>query len=160
MPASSLQGQGLQGQLMSQGINNQLNSAAMLNLLGGQQRAVGQQALDLPFQRLQQLLSVTPMAVPQSSTGSTSSTTQKPLDIASIISGGLGLFGAFSDRRLKENIKQVGELDNGLAVYSFNFRGNEMTHIGLMADEVRKIRPEAVREMHGYDFVDYSLATR
>jgi hypothetical protein len=149
---------GLQGQLNTQNLNNQLNTAAMLNMLGGQQRQIGQQSLDLPFTRLQQLLSVTPMAVPQSSTSTT--TQQKPLDIGSIISGGLGLLGAFSDRRLKENIERIGRLPNGLPIYSFNFIGSGVSQVGLMSDDVRRIRPQAVHVVDGYDWVDYGLAVR
>lgn len=66
---------------------------------------------------------------------------------------------AASDRRLKTDIKRVGTLDNGLAVYSFRYIGQPMTVIGLMADEVAEVHPEAVREFEGYKAVDYALAT-
>lgn len=64
-----------------------------------------------------------------------------------------------SDRRLKENIRRVGTLDNGLAVYTYRMKGDEREQIGLMADEVAKVRPEAVvRHPSGFDMVRYDLA--
>jgi hypothetical protein len=64
---------------------------------------------------------------------------------------------AFSDRRLKEDIEQVGELYDGTPVYRFRYKGHPMTVIGLMADEVT---PEAVFEHpSGYKMVDYKIAT-
>ncbi|MDP9195216.1 MAG: tail fiber domain-containing protein [Pseudomonadota bacterium] len=68
---------------------------------------------------------------------------------------GLGSLFAFSDRRLKENIKGAGE-ENGHRVYRFNYRGDDRKYIGVMADEVLETHPEAVAEMDGYLAVDYS----
>ncbi len=63
-----------------------------------------------------------------------------------------------SDRRLKENIAKIGQLANGLNVYVFNYLGSKIPTVGLMADEVRKIRPEAVVSIGGFDHVRYDLA--
>ena len=83
--------------------------------------------------------------------------------LGQIIQGlGKGLGGgmAMSDKRLKENIKAVGKLDNGLTVYLFNFKGQDVPQIGLIAQEVQKVIPEAVKEgKDGYLRVDYKLAT-
>lgn len=66
---------------------------------------------------------------------------------------------AFSDARIKENIKPVGRLDNGLSVYVFNFIGDDVPQIGLLAQEVRKVHPEAVFEdEQGILRVDYAAA--
>jgi hypothetical protein len=67
----------------------------------------------------------------------------------------------FSDRRLKEDIKRIGESDEGLPIYKFKYKGdpNEQTHIGFMADEVEKKHPEAVGIAAGYKTVDYNKAT-
>lgn len=85
-----------------------------------------------------------------------------------LIGGGLGaLFGLLSDRRAKEDIMPVGELDNGLTVYSYRYKGEpeEMRHIGLMADEVEEDHPEAVGTLPpmfgalgGLKYVDYARA--
>ena len=63
-----------------------------------------------------------------------------------------GIAGMFSDRRLKRNIKRLGEI-NGTPWYSFDYVWGESA-IGVMADEAP---PEAVF-MHpsGYLMVDYS----
>lgn len=64
-----------------------------------------------------------------------------------------------SDVRVKENIKPVGRLDNGLRVYVFNFIGDDVPQIGLLAQEVQKLHPEAVFEdEQGILRVDYAKA--
>jgi len=68
----------------------------------------------------------------------------------------------FSDRRLKENIKKVGKANNGLPIYTYNYKNDptEQTHIGFMADEVEKKHPDAVGLAGGYKTVDYEKAAR
>jgi len=63
----------------------------------------------------------------------------------------------FSDRRLKTDVKRIGETDKGLPIYSFKYKGDpeEHTHIGFMADEVEKRHPEDVGLAGGYKTVDY-----
>ena len=68
-----------------------------------------------------------------------------------------------SDRRLKENIKEIGKLENGLKLYIFNYIGifkdiwGGLPQIGVMSDEVRKVMPHAVSvHSSGFDMVDYS----
>ena len=64
-----------------------------------------------------------------------------------------------SDSRLKENIKAVGKLDNGLTVYCFNYKGSNIPQIGLIAQEVMEIKPEAVVEGNdGFLRVRYDIA--
>lgn len=64
-----------------------------------------------------------------------------------------------SDRRLKENIKAVGKLDNGLTVYCFNYKGSHVPQIGLIAQEVKEVKPQAVIEGDdGFLRVRYDLA--
>jgi len=53
------------------------------------------------------------------------------------------IYGA-SDRRLKENIEPIGKLFDGQKVYRYNFKGDDKTQIGLMAQEVEKRHPDAV----------------
>ncbi|CAB4155637.1 Domain of unknown function DUF4214 [uncultured Caudovirales phage] len=67
--------------------------------------------------------------------------------------------GGWSDRRLKENIKKVGETYDGQNIYSYNFKGEKLTQLGLIAQEVKKEHPEAVGERGGYLTVDYRDAT-
>lgn len=76
---------------------------------------------------------------------------------------GLGstLFGGFlrSDRSVKKDIKKVGTLDNGLPVYVFSYKiGNSAPQIGLMAQDVEKLHPEAVRTFGKVKYVNYEMA--
>ncbi|HEX9328536.1 MAG TPA: tail fiber domain-containing protein, partial [Reyranella sp.] len=72
----------------------------------------------------------------------------------------LGMLG-FSDRRLKEDITPVGALNDGQTVYSYRYKGDPRTQIGLLAQEVERVHPEAVaRHPSGYRMVDYRRATR
>jgi hypothetical protein len=53
----------------------------------------------------------------------------------------------------------VGTLDNGLPVYSFRYGGEGPVHIGLMADEVEQVHPQAVGvHESGFKVVDYGKA--
>lgn len=69
------------------------------------------------------------------------------------------LFSFFSDERLKENIKKVGETTDGQNIYKYNFKGDPRTQIGLLAQEVAHDHPEAVGKKNGYLTVDYDKAT-
>ena len=63
-----------------------------------------------------------------------------------------------SDRRIKENIKKIGESISGLGIYKFNYIGKAKQYIGAMADEVIKVVPEAVVTMpNGFLGVNYNL---
>jgi Chaperone of endosialidase len=68
----------------------------------------------------------------------------------------------YSDVRLKRDIRRVGKTDEGMGVYLFRYRdGDPRTHMGVMAQEVEKTRPDAVREdSRGFKMVNYAkLAT-
>lgn len=73
--------------------------------------------------------------------------------------GGLGaLFGALSDARLKTNIKRIGKLASGIGIYAFNYAWNKTRHIGVLAQDVMRIKPEAVyRDKSGYLAVNHAL---
>lgn len=73
---------------------------------------------------------------------------------------GMGLGGWLSDRRLKENIVMVGRYTNGLPMYEFSYRsdGTGKRYLGVMADDVEQIRPEAVStDELGFKRVDYGM---
>jgi hypothetical protein len=76
-------------------------------------------------------------------------------------SGAGGLFSKLSDIRTKENIKQVGKLDNGLSVYEYTYKPEfdiPGIHVGVMAQEVIKVKPEAiVTRDDGYMAVNYAM---
>lgn len=65
----------------------------------------------------------------------------------------------FSDRRLKTDIKKVGETGDGQNIYSYRYKGGKGMRLGLMAQEVEKKKPEAVLEHpSGFKMVDYGKA--
>lgn len=70
-----------------------------------------------------------------------------------------GLLGAYSDRRLKEDIEPTGEsLANGLPLYRYRYLwdASHVRRTGVMADEVRRVVPAAVsRDSSGFDVVNY-----
>jgi len=89
---------------------------------------------------------------------------------ANLNQGLMGLGAAaiplFSDIRLKENIKAIGVMDNGLTLYSFEYKdevkshpmGGDGVHVGVMAQEVEQVFPYAVKTLDdGYKVVDYGL---
>jgi hypothetical protein len=65
------------------------------------------------------------------------------------------IYTAFSDIRLKHNIKELGS-ENGHKVYEFSYRGDDKRYIGVMAQDVEKYQPDAVHNINGYLCIDYS----
>jgi hypothetical protein len=65
--------------------------------------------------------------------------------------------GRRSDIQLKQDIVPLGQLDNGLELYRFRYKGSDRTvYVGVMAQDVQKIEPSAVRRgTDGYLRVDY-----
>ena len=64
--------------------------------------------------------------------------------------------GRRSDIRLKHEIVLLGRLDNGLGYYRFAYNGSEKPYVGVIAQEVRALRPDAVfRGRDGYLRVYY-----
>jgi hypothetical protein len=82
-------------------------------------------------------------------------------------SGLMGLAGAGimrSDIRMKENIKQIDWLPNGLPVYEYEYKpefkndplAGHGKFIGVMAHEVEMVQPEAViTNADGFKMVNY-----
>jgi hypothetical protein len=69
---------------------------------------------------------------------------------------GLGTFMA-SDRRLKTDIEKVGKTDAGLPIYTYKYKGDNKTQMGVMAQDVEKKTPKAVKEVGGFKAVNYAL---
>lgn len=98
--------------------------------------------------------------------GSTSSQVPyyNPSPFSQILGGltaGAGLFSAFSDERLKTDIKRVGKMKSGLPIYSYRYKGelgdlDPGLHLGVMAQEAEKKFPKAVSAYGGYKVVDYA----
>ena len=72
--------------------------------------------------------------------------------------GSAAMYAWLSDRRLKKDIGYLFTLPNGIRVYKFRFVGGAHMQIGVMAQEVAEIMPEAVSEgADGYLRVNYNL---
>lgn len=100
----------------------------------------------------------------------TSTTTEKQVGLMDYLSLGANVAGAAaaSDIRLKTNIEKVGELANGLNLYTWDWtkhaKDNDLAgdmHFGVMAQEVEQIDPSLVVEMsNGYKAVKYNELLR
>jgi len=156
--ADQLAGMGQQGFNMGQTVENQIaQQGAMQRAMQQQlidagrgqfQSAVGQPASTLGF--VSQALGATP--VPQTTTQS-----RQP-----------GLFdyltlgASLSDRNLKEDIKKVGELDNGVEIFTWKWNnvaeklGLSGTSKGVIAQKVIKQFPDAVDATGMFMMVNYS----
>jgi hypothetical protein len=71
------------------------------------------------------------------------------------IIGGVG--GYFSDARMKTDIRTHGLTKEGYPLKSFRYKGQTKRFLGVIAQDVQKIKPEAVRNINGRLSVDYSM---
>jgi hypothetical protein len=61
-----------------------------------------------------------------------------------------------SDIRLKRDISQVARLNNGVGLYRYRYRWSDQAYVGVMAQEVAEVVPDAVvRGPDGYLRVNY-----
>lgn len=125
---------------------------------------IGQQ---LPYENLQLPTSLLAglAGLGGSSSGSGVSTTTQPVNPwTTALGAGLGIW-SLSDINYKEDVKPIGILHNGLNIYSYRFRGSPKTEIGVMAQEVERVKPEAVVDIGlwrggpSVKMVDYRRAT-
>ena len=135
-----------------------LQMAGAVGDVGAERRAMTQEDINqsmqrynyemgLPQQNLQNYL-----ANISGNFGGVSSATPSPMSTIGQL-GSLAL-NLISDVRLKENIRSVGN-HRGLGVYQYNYIWSPVQHIGVMAQEVERIMPEAVFEVGGYKGVNY-----
>ncbi|UJH75053.1 tail fiber domain-containing protein (plasmid) [Burkholderia cenocepacia] len=173
-------------QIGTQMLQNQLATAGQkANLLGQQGANYGQMAnlAQLPFSQLATLAGLVP-----GNTGTAQAATS-PANIAQAMQnqyagemnqyntgvasanstmgglfglGGAGLMAlALSDRRTKTDIEAIGPAGEGMTFYRFRYRTDPPGTVrhGLMADEVKRVRPDAVvRHPSGFDLVNYDRA--
>ncbi len=70
--------------------------------------------------------------------------------------GGAAVGAILSDVRLKHDIVLLKRLDNGIGLYRFRYNWSDRLYVGVMAQEVEAIRPDAVtRGADGYLRVTY-----
>lgn len=138
-------------------------------------------ARNQPINELSALLSSSQITNPGTASSATPQTSVGGVDYTGLVNqqyqsklagsqgalGGLfGLAGSLgsaaitaSDRRVKDDIRVIGKLDNGLPVYSFRYKSGGPVQIGLMAQDVQEVNPAAVVDVGGVLHVDYGQAT-
>jgi hypothetical protein len=72
----------------------------------------------------------------------------------------LPMLMAFSDRRMKTDIKAIGKTFDGQTIHRYKYKGDPKTQIGLIAQEVEEAHPNAVGLAGGMKTVNYDTATR
>lgn len=78
--------------------------------------------------------------------------------LGSVLGAGAQVGGAAisaSDKRVKENIIKVGKRDD-IDIVEFNYIGHPQRFRGVTAQQIEANHPEAVKEINGIKFVDYS----
>jgi len=154
-----LQGAQLQGQLGDQQYSQQMNQAQGLASMGDFFRNDQQQRLDASWQlpMLQQQMRNEAIGLGGGMNTSSSRSREGLLGPLSNVAGAAIGSGLFSDRRLKENIVELGpEPVRGLPWYEFSYLGDARRFRGVMADDVERHFPGAVHLTdQGYKVVDY-----
>lgn len=166
---AGLNQQSLANQTAGLGLVSQIPGIQNQNALG----QIGNEEMlkNLPLSYLQSLAGIgVPIAGLGGQSTGTSNTTSSQTDnpwktaIAGLIGAGTiaskFAFPTPSDARIKENIATIGALNDGLPVYSYNYIGDPVPRIGLMAQDVELRTPGAVHEVGGIKTVDYEHATR
>lgn len=136
------------------------NAATSQNSLQQTDQSSSQNTSATANQQAQTLLEA---IVKGNSTGaSAQNTTYNPSLLSSIGQGASILGSIMSDRRVKSDIHEVGELWDGQPVYRYYYTDDpsKTVHIGLMAQDVEKTKPDAVVTINGVKHVNYDLATR
>lgn len=147
-------GQSLAG--LGTGAQNAALQGAQAQLAAGQVEQGTQQAQDTalynqflqqqsyPFQTAQFLANIAEGTGSLSGSTTTTNTSQN---------------GIFSDERLKDGARVVGKTFDGQPIYTYRYKGDDKTHMGLMAGNVERQHPDAVGLASGYKTVDYEKAT-
>lgn len=151
---------------------DQLNQLALTGRSQAFSEALAQR--NQPINEITALLSGSQVSNPAQMSGPTPQTSVGGVDYAGLVqnkynadmqnyqAGMGGLFGLgsalvgalpFSDRRLKHDIKRIGTTDGGTPIYTFKYKGSEVVHMGVMAQDV----PDAqIKDTTGYLRVDYA----
>lgn len=81
--------------------------------------------------------------------------------IGSLLGTGMTAAMMFSDKRLKRDVKLIKMIGKGkkkFGWYRYRYVGSDTWHEGVLANEIKKVIPEAVeRHTNGYDMVNYAL---
>ena len=157
-----------QGQT-SQQINDLLRTGAVEQATAGDAQSADYQEFlrmqNAPmeqYQNLMAILSGTPRNVTTSGTSSGTNVSKQSGGLLNQLLGAGQIAASFaSDRALKRDIELVGRRDDGLGVYEFRYiwdADDAPLSIGVMADEVEELMPEALGPIAGgRKTVNYAL---
>jgi hypothetical protein len=70
--------------------------------------------------------------------------------------GGMASMFMMSDRRVKADVRRIGRHRRGFGIYRYRFIGESRPRIGVMAQEVARVMPDAVRSFRGVLMVNYA----
>ena len=153
------------GQLYPSMMAAPLSMYESLGDVGAQQRAMQQEAINRDMAKYDytanrdasQLANY--MSMISGDYGGTSTKTSPGADYGGQILGALVGKALTSDERLKENIHHIGTY-NGINWYEFNYLWSPKKWIGVIAQELERIMPEAVGKINGYRYVNYDMVLR
>jgi hypothetical protein len=116
---------------------------------------------DAPMDRYRDLMAIlsgTPRNVSTNGTSSGTSVTQQSGGLLNqLLAAGQIAASAFSDRRLKRDVTRLATSTSGLGLYAYRYLWDDEPRIGVMADEVERIAPEALGPVvAGFKTVNYS----
>ena len=72
-------------------------------------------------------------------------------------------FAIASSKKVKDNIVKIGESIQGHNIYKFSYKGSPRRYVGVIAEEIQQIKPEAVVTMPSgimgvnYDLIDVNF---
>lgn len=150
--------QDLQNQIAAGGFGNQAQQAYINQLLGALTGSASQYDIQSDIYAARQGLAAAQQQAQQQAYNNRAGL------ISSLIGGASSGAGAYygaqaaSDKRLKENINKIDEVD-GINIYKFNYIGDDKRQVGVIAQEMQEKCPECVIENYensGYLGVDYS----
>lgn len=72
------------------------------------------------------------------------------------LAGSYMMASAMSDKRVKRNVQYLRTTKDGLRIYTFQYLWSPATFVGVIAQEVKKLVPEAVVKVGRFFWVDYS----
>jgi hypothetical protein len=148
---------GMESQNQDADLQRKMQMINLLNQFGGQQQALGQKSLDLPWTMLQRLSAITPQ---QYESTTNTDQTSKVSGGGNPLGAALGIASLFMkcDRNSKTDIEDFGtEPITGLKLYAYRYKSDPKTYpkvVGFMAQDVKEKYPDAVTEVDGTLMID------
>jgi hypothetical protein len=140
-------------------IARQRQTAATLFPLAETQRGIQQQAIQAPLRQtefLQNLLLGIPTGGGTQRVTETAAPPSQAEQVGQALQIAASAAALFSDKRLKKDIVYVGK-KNGYKLYDFVYKfAPSIKYRGVMAQDILKIKPEAIKSLFGFLAVDYN----